>query len=97
MDASEDGTGAAMPVRVVAVNQADADSAARIPPDMLCTYAPDGAGIDDSAYAADETDPRDLDKIFASMRGGDSGQTCIGVSGPSPCLDAFGSADADGD
>ena len=97
VDATENGTGAATSVRVVAVNQAGADSAARIPPDVLYTYAPDGVGIDANAYAADETDPRDLDKILAALRGGDSGQTYIGVAGPSPCPDAFGSADADGD
>lgn len=97
VDATENGTGATMPVRLVAVNQAGAESVARIPPDMLCTYAPDGVAIDTNAYAADETDPRDLDKILAALRGGDSGQTYIGVAGPSPCPDAFGSADADGD
>lgn len=96
MDATENWTGATVPVRLVAVSQAGADPAAQIPPEGLRTQAPDGGSIDAIAFAADETD-RDFNKYVVAPLGGGSGQTFIGVSEPDPCPDEFEGADADGD
>jgi hypothetical protein len=97
VDATENVTSAAVPVRLVSVHQIGADSATRIPPDGLRSQASDGEGIDANAFPADETKPWDLDKIPAPLWGEDARQAFIGVAEPGPCTDAFESADADGD
>lgn len=97
MDAAENGSGAAVPVRLVAVSPASADPPAQIPSEGLRMQAPDGASIDANAFAADETGPFDFYENVAAPRGGGSGQTFVGVAEPDPFPGAFGGADADGD
>lgn len=97
MGASENETGAAVPVRVFTVNQAGTDPATRLPPEELGEPAPNGAGVDVSPFAVGETHLSDPDQILAAQRAGGPGQTFTGVAEPGPRMDAFGGADTVGD
>jgi hypothetical protein len=94
VDATENVTSDAVPVRLVSVNQISADPATRIPPDGLRPQAPGGEGIDANAFPADETDPGDLSKILNVLPGEDSTEAVIGVTEPGPYIDGL---DDDGD